>query len=154
MNPKKIKSSISKVVFNLLGWKTNRKIIVIESDDWGCVGMPSKEIYNKLLVEGFKPDKNPYMKYDSLESEQDLIALFEVLSSFKDKNGDPAVMTVNYVMANPDFKKIKESNFTHYFYEPFTETYKKYPDHKNSYRLLTEGIRQKFFFLSFMVGNI
>ena len=64
--------SIKKIITNIQGWKTNRKIIVIESDDWGSIRMPSKEVYNKSINNGYKVDLNPYERYDSLASEEDL----------------------------------------------------------------------------------
>ncbi|NTW32234.1 MAG: hypothetical protein HGB12_06370 [Bacteroidetes bacterium] len=33
---------------NIPGWRTDRKILVIESDDWGSIRMPSKETYSGL----------------------------------------------------------------------------------------------------------
>ena len=44
-------------------------------------------------------------------------------------------------MANPDFDKIKESNFEEYFYEPFTKTLEKYEN--TSFEPWKEGIENK-----------
>lgn len=140
---------LKRVLINIPGWRTNRKIIVIESDDWGSIRMPSKEVFSKLLNAGIRVDKCPYNTYDSLESEYDLIALFETLTSIKDKNGNHPVITANTIVANPDFSKIKESNFQKYYYEIFTETLKKYPKHSRSFELWKEGISHKIFFPQF-----
>jgi hypothetical protein len=43
--------------------------------------------------------------------------LFDVLQTFNDSNGKHPVFTANCLMANPDFKKIKEADFGSYFYE-------------------------------------
>jgi hypothetical protein len=141
----KLKNIATRHLINLPGWRTNRKIVVIESDDWGSIRMPSKEVFLKLQKMGYKPENDPYPRYDSLASEEDLSALFEVLHSVKDKNGSPARITANCVVGNPDFKKIRESRFTEYFYEPFTETLKRYPAHQNSFPLWKQGIRQEVF---------
>jgi hypothetical protein len=140
MHLSKIKNKLVQTYSNALGWKTNRKIVVFESDDWGSIRMPSKKVYEKLLHAGIRVDKCHYNKYDSLASEDDLTALYEVLSKFKDKNGNPPVITANTIMANPDFEKIRKDNFANYFYEPFTETLKSYPKHHNSFALWQEGI--------------
>ena len=145
----KNKQKILRHLINLPGWHTNRKIVVIESDDWGSIRMPSKEVYDKLLKKGIRVDNMPYNRYDSLASEKDLEALFEVLTSVKDKNGNPAVITANTIVANPDFDKIKGSGFQEYFYEPFTETLKRYPKHGNSFNLWKEGIEKKVFIPQF-----
>lgn len=137
---KNFKSELYQNVINLFGWNTNRKIVVIESDDWGSIRMPSREVYEKLLKKGIRVDNLPYNRYDSLASEKDLSALFDTLHSVEDKNGRPAVITANTIVANPDFEKIKESDFQEYFYEPFTETLKRYPNHQNSFKLWKQGI--------------
>ncbi len=140
-----IKKKIARNISNFLGWKTKRKIIVIESDDWGTIRVSSKEAYNSLLKQGFPVDKCPYNRNDALESNKDLELLFDVLLSVKDKNNNPAIITANNITANPDFQKIRKENFENYYYEPFIETLKKYPEHNRVYDLYNEGIKQKVF---------
>lgn len=141
----KIRSSAARHLTNIPGWRTNRKIVVIESDDWGSIRMPSKEVYEKLLKAGVRVDRCPYNRYDSLASEEDLSALFEVLTQFRDKNGNHPAITANTVVANPDFEKIQASGYKEYFYEPFTETLKKYPAHQNAFNLWGQGISEGIF---------
>lgn len=121
-----LRTIVGRSLIDYRGWRTKRKIVVIESDDWGAIRMPSKSVYNTLLKQGLRVDKCLFSRYDSLESVDDLERLFAVLDSVKDKNGRGAVFTANCVVANPDFAKIKEANYLQYFYEPVTETYKKY----------------------------
>lgn len=102
---------------SILGWRTPRHIVVIESDDWGSIRMPSKDVYNRLLKNGIRVDKCHYCTNDSIASEKDLSLLFELLNSFKDKNGSPAIVTANVIVANPDFEKIKASDFSTYYYK-------------------------------------
>jgi len=137
--------SINRNLINAFGSRINRKIIVIESDDWGSIRMPSKGIYDKLLKEGYNPDSDPYLKYDSLANEEDLIALYEILSKFKDKNENPAIITANTIIANPNFYEIEKDDYKNYYYEPFTETLKKYSRHQNSFELWKEGIDNRLF---------
>lgn len=140
-----IKQTLTHTLLNLPGWHTHRKIVVIESDDWGSIRMPSREVYEKMLNSGIRVDNDPYNKFDSLASEQDLEALFDVLKKFKDKNDNHPVITANTVVANPDFNLIRQSDFEEYFYEPFTETFKKYPAHQNSFKLWKQGISEHIF---------
>ncbi len=140
-----IKSKIGRWLVNNLGWKTIRKIIVIECDDWGGTAIPDIRTYHKLLEKGIKVDSSPYLKFDSLASEEDLQMLFEVLLKYKDINGRPPIITANTNIANPDFQKIRENNFEHYFYEPFTQTLKRYPDRFNAFELWKEGIGNNIF---------
>lgn len=107
--------------------------------------MPSKEVYDEFLKLGFHVDKDPYCRYDNLATAEDLEALYDVLTSVKDKNGNNAVLTANAVVANPVFDKIKESGYTEYFYEPFTETLKRYPDHEGAFKMWKQGIAAGIF---------
>ena len=135
-----VKQQIIHYLTQLPGWRTRRKIVIIESDDWGSIRMPSKEIYKKLLDDGFHVDRCPFSMYDSLERSEDLSVLFDVLLSVRDKNGKPAVVTANSVVANPDFERIKNSGFTEYYYEEVTNTFKKYKGCENSLGVLKQGI--------------
>jgi hypothetical protein len=144
-----LKHRITHNLINIPGWHTKRKIVVIESDDWGSIRMPSKEVYKKLLNEGYAGNQLSYEKYDSLASEGDLSALFEVLTSLKDQNGHHPIITANTVVANPDFEKIRASGFTRYYYEPFTETLKRYPNHVKSFELWKDGIEKHIFYPQF-----
>jgi len=128
-----------------VGWQTKRQIIVLESDDWGTVRMSSRDSYQKLLSFGIPVDKIHYTKYDALESESDLQSLFETLSKYKDSTGRPPVLTANCLMANPDFKRIKDNDFRHYYFQPVQETFSNYPNHENSFKLWKEGYKNRIF---------
>lgn len=120
------------------GTRFERKIIVFESDDWGSVRVPNREVYEFLSkkISGFS--NNPYNCFDSLESESDLNLLSEVLSLFADSKGHHPKFTLNFIVANPDFTRIEKSNFLKYYYSEFTESYKSYG--YNSFQALKEGI--------------
>jgi len=141
--------SAAKLASNIPGWHTERKIVVIESDDWGSIRMPSADVYQSLLNKGIPVDKDPFCKYDSLASEDDLSCLFEVLNNFKDKNGRSPVFTANSVVANPDFKRIKDSDFEEYYYETFDITLQRYPELGNPLHLWNEGFKKGFFIPQF-----
>lgn len=126
----------------LPGWRTRRKIIVIESDDWGTIRMPDTETFAALSKNNPGIKKDSMEGIDSLESNEDLSALFDLLSSVKDAKGNPAVLTANTIVANPDFNKIAESNFLEYFYENFTDTLKRYPSRDKVMEFITQGISE------------
>lgn len=144
-----LRRTISKNLLNIPGWRTDRKIIVIESDDWGSIRMPSKKVYEECLKAGYKVDRNIFSRYDSLASEEDLNFLFEVLNSYLDSNGNHPIITANALTSNPNFEKIKESGFQYYTYELITDTFKKYPKHANCWGIWENGIRSKLFFTQF-----
>lgn len=123
-----IKQQITHNIRNILGWRTNRHIIVIESDDWGSIRMPSKKVLNTLLKAGIRVDRCHYCSNDSIAGIQDLDALFEVLGSYKDINGNSACITANAVVANPNFEAIKESDYKEYSYIKITDGFRFLPD--------------------------
>ena len=126
------------------GFHTERHLVVIESDDWGSIRMPSAEVYRKLQKAGDHPENDAFLRNDCLENVADLTALFAVLTSVKDKNGSPAVMTANFAMANPDFDKIDPINDA-YFFEPFTDTYKRYYPDQDVFSCVQDGIKSSCF---------
>lgn len=130
-------------ICNRLGYTTNKHLIVVESDDWGSVRMPSRDVYNKLLNEGIRVDKCHYCHFDSIETSQDIIALQEVLSGFKDYKENPLVITANFVMNNPDFEKIQSDNFKIYHNQSIVDSYKRYSD-SDTLLTLKETIKMGF----------
>jgi hypothetical protein len=137
--------NLRKHLSNIPGWRTSRKIVVLESDDWGSIRTRSKKDYNQMLARGLQVDRSHFTKYDGLESNTDLTNLFELLSKHKDSTNRPAVFTPMCIPANPNFKKIKEHNFKNYFYEPLNKTCEQYPNHDNVIRLWREGISKRLF---------
>lgn len=123
--------------------KIGRPIVIIESDDWGSIRMPSSKVLEELKSKGHRYfDDIGYDRYDTLASNTDLEVLIDALSSVKDSIGNTAKMTMNCVLANPDFDKIRQTDYHEYHYELFTETLKRYPHHDRSYDLWKEGIKQ------------
>lgn len=144
----KFKTQFARNLSNVPGWSTRRKIIVIESDDWGSVRMPSTDTFVKLVNQGVDLESIDYARYnhnDTLANQKDFECLYEVLSGVKDKNGKYCVFTAVSVVANPDFKKIKESNFSEYYYEPFTTTLSRYYPNEDVFSLWREGIDKQLF---------
>ena len=154
MNQKKqiiihrIRRLVARHLTNLPGWRTNRKIVVIESDDWGSLRMPSLKAFQKLERFGLDLrswDAERYNLNDSLGSRKDLELLFEVLSGVKGKEGNHAVFTPISIVANPDFERIKQADYREYFFEPFTVTLQKHPGCENAFELWLEGIQKRVF---------
>ena len=136
------KSELKIYVSNLLGWRTNRKLIVIESDDWGSVYMSDKRALEEMKAKGI-PLHSHYLKNDTLESNEDMEMLMDVLRKHKDASGRYVVMTGVNVVANPDFEKIKANGFKKYEYELFTETAKRYPQSDRIHSLWKQGIEER-----------
>lgn len=120
------------------------KLIVFESDDWGAIRTPGFSAIQKFSEKGFDISDSIY-KVDALASKQDLEDLFSLLLQFKDSEDRPPIFTANAIMANPDFKRIRESGFREYFYEPFSKTFLRYPNHNQNLRVWKEGIESQVF---------
>ena len=54
-----------------------RKIVLIESDDWGSIRMPSREVYNKFIKAGINVDEVYFDKYDSITASELILFLFK-----------------------------------------------------------------------------
>lgn len=127
------------------GFRTTRKLIAFVVDDYGSIRISSRDSYENLVRYGLRLESSRFTRFDTLESNNDLEQLFEVLTSFRDHVGNYPAFTPMVCVANPDFEKIKGADYTQYFYEPFTETLKKYPDHDKVYSLWKEGIERSIF---------
>lgn len=139
------KKKITQEVFNIPGWSTERHIVVFESDDWGSIRMPSIEAYKRLMAKGVRFVSYGYDQYDTIASPEDLQALFEACDSVRDKNGRPAIITANCVVANPDFERIRQSKFNEYFYEPITATMSRYYPNTDLISFWKEGFAARVF---------
>ena len=94
-----------------------RPIVVIESDDWGSIRMPSVKVLDDLKAKGYRyADYIGYDKYDTLASNDDLEVLLDTLSSVKDSEGNQARLTMNTVVCNPNFERIRQSAYQEYYY--------------------------------------
>ena len=139
-----LKRNVFRHLSNIPGWRTNRKIVVIESDDWGSTRTANKQAYEKMKAFGLNVDKNHYGS-DSLESNSDLDTLMNVLLEFKDASGRPTVFTPFCNTANPDFDKIEAGNFAEYHFESLDQTILKYPEHDKLLDYWNKGEAHRLF---------
>lgn len=128
---------------NRVGKKLAGRYLIIESDDWGAIRTPSKNVLEAFEKRGLDIGNSVY-KNDSLASNEDLDQLFNLLQSLRDNKGNPLTLTANVIMANPDFDRIKASGYTQYFFEDFRQTLLQYPSHDKAFakwqQAITDGI--------------
>lgn len=141
----RLKQGLFNNLKNIPGWKSKRKIVVIECDDWGGIRMPSQDVFNKLKSQGLNVDTSWFNRYDTIASSSDLERLFECLNTVKDSEGKSAVVTPIINVTNPDFKKIRQSDFKKYSYELFTETLKRYYPNENVFEIWKQGMSSNIF---------
>lgn len=111
---------------NMRGWRTRRKLLVIQSDDWGAIRMPGPVAYEQLLKAGIRVDLSRYDSLDCLESRDDFQALMNVIDDHRDFRGRPAIFTFNTVMGNPDFEAIETDEFSRFHHQHLFEGYRHY----------------------------
>ena len=116
-----MKQRLSDNLKNLRGWRTPRKLVAFAVDDYANVRVASREARQRLIDAGL--DLSHQMdRYDTLESRQDLEALFDVLDSVRDSQDHPAKFTAYALSANPDFARIRADG-EHYHGEPVPATF-------------------------------
>lgn len=130
---------------NLKTVKSNNPVLVLESDDWGSLRTQDLATLQRLRKISTAIDSDSYTMLDSIARQEDLDALYEVLSSVRDKNSNPAKLTANVSTANPDFRFINSSRFRDFAYEPFTKTLDDYSNGSSLLGAWKKGISEGLF---------
>jgi len=138
--------SLKNYIKNILGWRTNRKLVIFSVDDYGNVRLSSKSAFENLESSNI-PFISRFDRLDTLETRTDLEKLFKVLTSVKDQHGNSAVFTPYALPCNIDFESMAENGFTEYSYELLPKTYDKLAlkdsnAYKGTWELWKEGIEQ------------
>lgn len=95
-------------------------LVLLQSDDWGRVGVRDKEGYEQLRASGIRLGENPYDFY-TLETAEDVTALRDVLKRHRDYTGRAACLVMNFLMSNLNFPNMTAGNFEHTELLPLTE---------------------------------
>lgn len=143
-----MKQTLLDHIKNIPGWKTNRKIVVFSVDDYGNVRLDSEKARENLDKAGLKV-LSRFDSYDTLETREDLEALYDVLTSVKDKNGKHAVFTPYALSCNINFEAMAAKNNENYIYERLPDTYEKLSktdakSYEGTWPLWKEGIEKGF----------
>lgn len=134
---------------NFRGQTLKQKVVVIESDDWGSIRMPSRNAFDKLMQCGIPVENSVYCKYDGLERDSDVLSLLAIFERIEREYGKRAILTMNFVTSNPDFPNIANSEFESYFSEDIPSTYRTYAESSRVLEYVKLGIEMGFFFPQF-----
>src|SRR5579863_2074425 len=93
-----------------VGYCFGRPLVLLQSDDWGRLGVRDREGYDLLRSCGVRLGEHPYDFY-TLETADDVIALHNLLKKHRDSTGRAACMVMNFVQANLDFPRMTAENF-------------------------------------------
>ena len=102
------------------GFVFDRPLVVLQSDDWGRVGVRDREGWEELRSSGVNLGERSYDFY-SLETAEDVETTISVLNRHRDSTGRAACLGMNFMMANVDFAKVKADHFRYVHLRPLTE---------------------------------
>ena len=88
----------------------DRPLVILQSDDWGRVGVRDSEGYETLRKNGIQLGQHPYDFY-TLETAEDMTALMEMLHRHKDSAHRSPRMVLNFLLANLDFSRMAVRDF-------------------------------------------
>lgn len=95
----------------------NRPLVLLQSDDWGRVGVRDREGYEQLRAQGMKLGDHPYDFY-TLETAGDVGALHEMLGRHRDSTGRSACLVMNFIAANLDFGRMALDGYQKIYLRP------------------------------------
>jgi len=87
------------------GFYFDRPLVLLQSDDWGRVGLRDQEGLEQLRSAGLMLGERPYDFY-TLETAEDLDALGGVLKRHRDSSGRNPCIEMNFVPFNLDFARM------------------------------------------------
>jgi hypothetical protein len=85
-------------------------LVLLQSDDWGRVGVRDQEGYEQLRAQGMNLGEHSYDFY-TLETANDVTALHEMLGRHRDSTGRAACIVMNFLSANLDFGRMALDGF-------------------------------------------
>jgi hypothetical protein len=90
----------------------NVPVVVIQSDDWGHACVDNREQHERILRAD--NDASSGWSADALEGDDDVSSLAALLRGFRDARGRSARLTLNFIVARPDYEAIEASDFRTY----------------------------------------
>ena len=88
----------------------SRPLVLLESDDWGRVGVRDREGFEQLRAKRNRLGEHPYDLY-TLETAKDVSELAGLLMRHHDSRGSSASMVMNFCVANLDFVQMQAGGY-------------------------------------------
>jgi len=92
------------------GFHFDRPIVLLQSDDWGRVGLRDRDGLEHLRAAGLILGERPYDFY-TLETAEDLGALAALLKRHRDSTVHSPCIEMNFVPLNLDFARMKAAEY-------------------------------------------
>src|SRR5579871_645691 len=126
------------------GFYLDRPIVILQSDDWGRVGLRDREGLEQLRSAGLALGERPYDLY-SLETAEDLAALSNLLKRHRDSAGQLPSLGMNFMVSNLDFGKMAADAWRRIHLLPLAEGLPQGWDRPNLLEGYRSGIRDGVF---------
>lgn len=127
------------------GFVFSRPLVLLQSDDWGRVGVRDREGYEQLRANGIRLGERPYDLY-SLETADDVHALASMLERHRDSAGHSASLVMNFCTANLDFARMREEGFNRLLFLPLAKGLPGKWSRPGLKEAVREGIEKRVFF--------
>jgi hypothetical protein len=97
-------------LFPIAGFHVDRPLVLLQSDDWGRVGLRDANGLEQLRSSGLALGERPYDFY-TLETAEDVRSLSTTLKGHRDSGGRSPCMEMNFIVANLDFARMSVDGF-------------------------------------------
>jgi len=101
------------------GYHCDRPLVLLQSDDWGRVGIRDREGLEQLKAAGLQLGEKQYDSY-TLETAEDLAALQAVLRKHRDSVGNHPCVQMNFLLFNLDFEKMATGGYSEIHLKPLS----------------------------------
>ncbi len=137
-------SQHARALFPSEGYYFDRPLLLLQSDDWGRVGVPDTETLESLRSSGLSLGENVYDLY-GLERAEDLSALQSVLAGHKDATGRQPCLGMNFVVHNLNFAPMEADGFAKIHLLPLSDGLPRGWDRPGLLHAYREGIANGLF---------
>jgi hypothetical protein len=126
------------------GFHFDRPLVLLQSDDWGRVGLRDRDALEELQSAGIVLGERPYDFY-TLETAEDLSALHALLRRHHDSTGQSASIGMNFIVTNLDFARIEADDFRQIHLLPLCDGLPQGWNRPGLLEAYVEGIREGAF---------
>src|SRR5579872_1798889 len=96
----------AKDLLPVAGFHFGQPLVLIQSDDWGRIGLRDHDGLEQLRSARLALGERPYDFY-TLETADDVLALMAMLKGHQDSAGHPPCLQMNFVVGNIDFARME-----------------------------------------------
>ncbi len=123
----------------------DRPLVVLQSDDWGRVGLRDHVGMEQLRAAGIEIGERPYDFY-TLETAEDLAELSAMLKRHRDAIGRNPCVQMNFSVGNLDFAQMAADGFQRIHFLPLAEGFPVGWNRPGLLAAYREGIAQSVFY--------